>query len=452
MKGWDVYSPDTMKGGKMKIEKGFAKNMDLVAYHDMENRPGFQMAMQVVDNKWYLYSAHLYHQGVAIMDVTDPSSPKYKFIPEPGGKPGTSTLKVQVANGIMITQMQQKLPFLVGEEHSSTPFDEGIYIWDVKDPLNPKKLGHWKTGSTGTHRNYYDGGRYVHLSAACPGFVGNIYRIVDIADPTNPVEVGRWWLPEQWVDGGATPAEMAANTSNVPVGIYHLHGPPYPKGDKVYLSYSGVGMVILDISDITRPKFLGKLQIHPPLGGEIISCHTVLPLARRPLAIMTSEGRRVPTISEASLQGSKKPSLNFIGMADISDATNPTLISIFPIPEPPPGFPHKNFSEIDKIGAFGFGPHNLHEPLNHPHLEDRDDRIYATYFNAGVRVYDISDPFLPREIAYYIPPDPKKWTWQQAGGFDGELRVTSEDILVDKRGYIYVTDMQLGLHILRCTV
>ena len=94
----------------------------------------------------------------------------------------------------------------------------------------------------------------------------------------------------------------------------------------------------------------------------------------------------------------------------------------------------------------------MHEPHNHPDLEDRDDRIYATYFSAGVRVYDISDPFLPKEIAYYLPPDPKKWTWQPPGGFGGELRATSEDILVDKRGYIYVTDMQQGLHILRCTV
>jgi hypothetical protein len=139
-------------------------------------------------------------------------------------------------------------------------------------------------------------------------------------------------------------------------------------------------------------------------------------------------------------------------MVDVSDETNPTLIAIFPIPEPPPGSPYKNYSETQKVGAYGFGPHNLHEPHSHPDLEDRDDRIYATYFSAGVRVYDISDPYLPKEIAYYIPPDPKKWAWQHPAGFGGDLRATSEDILVDKRGYIYVTEMQQGLHILRCTM
>ena len=167
---------------------------------------------------------------------------------------------------------------------------------------------------------------------------------------------------------------------------------------------------------------------------------------------MTSEGRRIPVIGQGSLQGGPRIPLNFIGMVDVSDEANPMLIAIFPIPEPPPGSPYKNFSETKKVGAYGFGPHNLHEPHNHPDLEDRDDRIYATYFSAGVRVYDISDPYLPREIAYYLPPDPKKWTWQRPGGFGGELRATSEDILVDKRVYIYVTDMQQGLHILRCTV
>jgi hypothetical protein len=60
----------------VEIEKGIAKNMDLVGYHNMENRPGFQMAMQVVDNRWYLYCAHYRHQGWTIMDVTHPAVPK----------------------------------------------------------------------------------------------------------------------------------------------------------------------------------------------------------------------------------------------------------------------------------------------------------------------------------------------------------------------------------------
>ncbi len=37
----------------------------------------------------------------------------------------------------------------------------------------------------------------MHLSANMLGYKGNIYLIVDISDPTKPVEAGRWWVPGQ---------------------------------------------------------------------------------------------------------------------------------------------------------------------------------------------------------------------------------------------------------------
>jgi hypothetical protein len=413
----------------MRIEKGVARNMELVAYHDLQEKPGFQMAMQVVDKRWYLYLGHFWHAGWTLLDVTEPSDPKFiKFIT---GPEYTETVKVQVADGIMITSLQKWIPF--PGRPTDISYEEGIYVWDVKDPVNPKRLGHWKSGSPlGTHRNYYDGGRYVHLAAGAPGFSKNIYRIVDIADPTKPVEVGKWWLPEQWAAGGAIVTKPEVS----------LHGPPYPVGNRAYLSYGDAGMVILDISDISVPKLLGHLDVYPPMGSPI-ACHTVLPLPRRKLAIMSSEGIGADVCK--AVFGVKKPPMNFAAIVDVSDEREPTMISLFPVPEPPPGSPYKNFHE--KGGWFG--PHNWHEPHNHPDLEDRDDRVYLTYFNAGVRVYDISDPYLPKEIACYIPPNPKK----RLGMLPfGELVVSSEDILVDRRGYIYITDKNLGLHILRCTV
>jgi hypothetical protein len=34
--------------------------------------------------------------------------------------------------------------------------------------------------------------------------------------------------------------------------------------------------------------------------------------------------------------------------------------------------------------------------------------FFATYQNAGVRVFDITDPFAPREVAHFVPPAPEK--------------------------------------------
>jgi len=417
------------------MEKGIAKNIELIGYHDLEERPGFQMAMQEVDGRYYLYVAPYTHQGMTVMEVTDPENPRFvRWIPDRGGKPGTATFKVQVADGIMITQLQLKLSFL-RDKKPDAPCDDGFYVWDVKDPEDPKRLGHWKTGGghwIGTHRNYYDGGRYVHCSATAPGFVGHIYRIVDIEDPTNPVEASKWWLPEQWIAGGAK--YTGPNYPEFAHPSLQLHG-PYPRGDRSYLAYCDGGFAILDISDITKPKLVGQLKTKPPLGA-FISLHSVVPYATKPYIIVSSEGT-----------GRAKQPLSWSGILDISDETNPTLISMFPIPEPPPGASYKNFHE--KSGWFG--PHNWHEPHGHPALEDRDDRAYNAYFTAGLRVYDINDPLLPKEIAYYLQPEPTKWMTR--GRFcAGALSAEAEDVLVDNRGNIFMTDSNNGLFVLRCTV
>jgi hypothetical protein len=401
------------------MEKGAARNIEFVAYHDLEGKPAVKIAMQVVNKRWYCYLAHVWTSGVSILDITDPSKPEYiKHIPGPDNNTWT---QVQVANGIMVVGFERVMESWGGKPDQS--FGDGIVIWDVKDPVNPKRLSEWKTGATGTHRNYWGGDRYVHLAATARGFDGHIYVILDIADPSNPVEVGKWWLPDQWAAGGAK--VIKPRTA--------VHGPAYPVGDRAYLSYCGAGMVILDISDITLPRLVSKLDFRPPLGSSL-ACHTVYPLPKRKLALVDSEA-----IEENCREG-----LNYAGIVDISDEKNPRLISIFPIPEPPPGTPYKNFCE--KGGRFG--PHNFHLPQGQPYYEDRDDRAYLTYFNAGLRIYDLSDPYLPKEIAYYVPVDPKV----RRGFLPRTLVAQSEDVLVDTRGYLYVTDKTQGLHILRCTV
>jgi hypothetical protein len=39
------------------------------------------------------------------------------------------------------------------------------------------------------------------------GYDGDIYIILDIIDPTKPIEVGRWWMPGQHVAGGEKPSK-----------------------------------------------------------------------------------------------------------------------------------------------------------------------------------------------------------------------------------------------------
>ena len=53
----------------------------------------------------------------------------------------------------------------------------------------------------------------------------------------------------------------------------------------------------------------------------------------------------------------------------------------------------------------------------------------------------------PVENGWFIPPQPS----ERAGPLPRDLVTQTEDVLVDTRGYIYVTDKQWGLWILRYT-
>ena len=397
---------------------GVGENVQVVGYSELGNKPGFKMSILESNGRWYLYMGHLWHFGWSIVDVTDPADPKVvKFI---RGPPNTWTIQMDLSGNTMITALEKVTKEWGGDP--SKPNDEGVLIWDISDRLNPKQVGHFKTGASGTHRDWYGGGKYMHLAADMPGFKNDMYVNVDISDPAHPVEVGRWWVKGQ--RDGETPPAPPGTT---------LHGPPFVVGDKAFLPYGGAGMYILDISDMAHPKEIGHLGYSPPFI-PFIGVHTVIPVPDRKIAI---------TNSEAIRENCQEP-LNQASIVDISDLAKPRLVSIFPLPVPPPGAPYKSFCE--KGGRFG--PHNQNTLLHNPDVQPQGDLVYLTYFNAGLRIYNISDPNTPREVGYFLPPDPR----QRYGTLpQNKLVAQTEDVLVDRRGYIYITDKNQGLFILKYT-
>jgi hypothetical protein len=394
------------------IPAGFyAHNIEATGYHDLNGRPAFKLAMQEVNNRWFLYVAHLWHRGWSVLDVTEPDTPQFcSYIP---GPENTWTIQIQVAAGKMITGLERIPPGWGGAD--DRPFTEGFFIFDVSQPTRPRQLGHFRTGSTGTHRNFYDGGHLVHAAAGAPGLVGKIYRAVDITDPANPREVGRFSLPEQ---------EAPASGLK-----FSCHGPVHVEGDRAYLSYGDGGGIILDVFDLTQPKMISQIAFRGITATQGV--HTYLPMPRRKIALINDE----------AIRENGDENLNLAGIVDISEETRPRLLSLFPLPAPPPESELMNFYE--KAGRFG--PHNHHHPNHQPWLEDRDDIAYLTYFNAGLRVYDIRDARMPKEIAYFLPPDPVT----KIGTKPSRLVAQTEDVLVDRRGFIYISDKNHGIFILR---
>jgi hypothetical protein len=306
-----------------------------------------------------------------------------------------------------------------------------VLIWSLSDPRSPRLLGRYRTGGKGTHRNFYAGGRYMHLAAAMPGYRGNIYVIVDIANPRTPKERGRWWVKGQHQAGGevASGPPAGARAGLAPVS---LHGPPYVVGRRAYLSYGAAGMIVLDISDVSRPREIGRLDFSPPFH-DVLGVHTVLPVPERGVAYVNSE----------DISYGKGPA-SFAAIVDIADPAKPFLLSVFPQPVPPRGAPYRSFAE--KPGWSG--PHNSNTLLHNPDVQRQGDLFYLAHFNAGLRVYDVSRKRLPLEVGHFLPPEPRKRFGPMP---KGRLALQTEDVLVDRRGIIYISHKNQGLWTLRYT-
>jgi hypothetical protein len=181
------------------------------------------------------------------------------------------------------------------------------------------------------------------------------------------------------------------------------------------------GLTVLEIGDPTRPKLLAHRNLDPPFGG---GTHSPLPLPDRDLLVLADEAN----FADCS-QG-----LRHIWLFDVREPTNPVSFATMPVP-----------SEADYCAKGGnFGPHNLWE--NRPGAFQSSRFIFATYHNAGVRVFDIENPFQPREAGFFVPPDPEHM-------FDPRPNrprvIQSCDCFVDPQGVMYLTDNNAGLYILQ---
>lgn len=437
------------------------KNTEYVGYSDLNRKAGFQMAMyKSPEGKYYVYVGAFRDNGFNIVDVTDPAHPVAKWFQESyisDIHDGQSIPKMQIGDGKLIAFFGGTAPPLHGTKPA--PAWGGFKIYDIaSDPMNPKFLGQFECEAPGAHRSFYNGGDYVYCMGGKKGFLGFILRIVDISNPAAPKEVGSYWADGQCLTNKKAD-EIPPMGSEAFMSMPLMHACTM-KDDIVYLAAPNTGFCLIDVKDKTCPKLIGKLPINPVFGGGQggAAVHTAMPLGDRPYGIVTTEGERPRYFSEERTEGmfhkvSSQP-MNLIGIVELSDFSKPSLISVFPYPEVPEGFTHgTNFNVLDGQRVV-FGPHNMFDVYGQEVYEQRSDRVYNAYFQAGLRIYDVSDPYVPKEIGYFMPPDPEGPNWfdnEDGTLLPGPKVAITEDVVVDDRGYIYVDTFEDGLYIVRYT-
>jgi len=416
----------------------YSQNVDFVGSHDLDGRPAFKLAIQEINDRFYLFTGSLWHSGWSVLDVTDPTDPQ--LIRWLEGPPNTWTIQIQVAGHRMLTALEHVAPGWGDTTVEDLPqASEGLILWDVSTPTEPSRIGQWQSGSSGTHRNYFDGSDMAYIATARPGFDGHILGCLDLSVPMRPELVGSWWWPGQHTQAGEKLSvhDIRAASSGRPFesgGQLHysmsLHGAAYPGRDGLlYCPWSRAGLVILDASNPADPQMVGHLPVSPPLGSSI-AVHSAVPI----------EGTSLVVINSEALRENRAEPVNFIGVVDVSEPANPILVSLFPSPLEPAGYPTTFASRGGR-----FGPHNQHQPQGHPALMPFDGYIYTSYFNAGLQIFDLRDHMTPQVAGYYIPDDPAA----RFGPLPETLVTQVEDVIVDRRGFVYFSEKNSGITIVR---
>ncbi|HSB72381.1 MAG TPA: hypothetical protein VLT62_23880 [Candidatus Methylomirabilis sp.] len=399
-----------------------ARNLKLIGHSDLGGAPnaGEGMGVKITpDGRRILYIAHENPpMAFSILDVTDPSKPTLLWqLPIPHADARANSLALR--NDLLLLAYQCKQP---GQEPA------GFQVYDVSNPVKPKEVSFFDVSgphSQGVHFVFLTDGRFAHISTGAADFEPNhpkdhqFYMIVDLENPSKPREVGRWWMPGQRKgDKESLPPRHTAPSLDF---AFRLHNAQcYPeRPDRAYLGYIDGGIVILDIADKGRPRQISRLDYHPPFPGFT---HTVVPLFDRNLLVVTDEAT-----GDEGLDWPKR-----LWMVDVREETNPVMISSFPTPE--------GFEELHRIGG-RIGAHNIHENETEPGSAKLQYTVAATWFSAGLRIYDISDPFRPEEIGAFLPETPP-----------GQRACRISDVFVEDRNVIYAADRARGgLYILEYT-
>jgi hypothetical protein len=364
------------------------------------------------DGRRILYVAHeSAPKCLSVLDVTDPTQPQLLMQTEVEAT-HVRCNSLDVSANTLAVAHQVAEPGLPGA---------GLRLFDVSDPANPIAVGFFDTSgpySRGVHYVWFADGRYAHISSGMPDFQPHrvtlddqIYVIVDLLDPSNPREAGRWWYP-----GTSVTDTEPLPTPNAPFdeGCRAHNTNVYPSlPNRAYIGYIDCGVVILDISDLSAPRLVGAYDPSPPTPGFI---HTVMPVQGGQLLVVPEEA-----VEDNCADAPKR--LWFFN-SSVEERLMPIASAPFPA----------NTADLCARGG-RFGAHNIHEnPPDEPAFVS-EQLVVGSYFNGGVRVYDISDPYVPREVAYFVPEAP-------AGTPAGAIQIN--DVYVDNRGLIYAVDRFVG--------
>jgi hypothetical protein len=429
-------------------------NMKLIGGNDLQGRSAYQPTIHHQGDRYIAYIGHhggnnlntltgkMEPNGTSILDVTDPTKPKYLFhIPgQPGQDESGGAQMTRVCDGRTLPHGDPNKTYLL--RTFGQPAHE---IWDVSNPSAPSLVTRID-GLADTHKSWWECDTGVaYLVTGTPGWRSKrTTKVMDLSDPTKPVLIRDFGLVGQ--QPGATGPIPPDLHGGISLG---------PQGNRIYFAYGPGADGVLQIVD--RQKLLDGPKeptpenlLYPQVGrldlSPLSGAHTSLPMLGMKVAEYahdTDSTRDFVMIVGETFKNECTGPRQQVLFADITVESKPMVVSSWTVPEASGNF-------CSRGGRFG--SHSSNESMAPVFYKKR---AFISFFNGGTRVLDVSDPYHPKEVAHFIPPVTAK-TAQRCITVDGKqsckVAIQTNNIETDDRGNIFAVDRaNSGLHVLRLT-
>jgi hypothetical protein len=342
--------------------------------------------------------------GVAVLDMSNPAKPVR-----------TATLVTPAMQSphesLLLSERRGLLAAVLG---NPTAYPGNVDIYDLnEDCREPALQSSLPVGVLGHESGFAPDGKTFYATSLSTGQI----TAVDVTNPKAPVPL--------WV------------------GEYPSHGLTISDdGNRAYVAGREIGLIILDVSEVQARKPDPQVREVSRLAWKALTIPQVaipVTIGGRHFAVEVDEFSGDESSNGPVENGSKVGAARII---DIENETAPRVVSNLRLEVHQP----ENRAQLaGDPGASSFLQGYAGHYCNVPRRDD-PGIVACSFITSGLRVFDIRDPYHPRELAYFVAP----LTHSSTTGDPSNYAMSSPSF-APGRSEIWYSDGNTGFYALKVT-